>query len=531
MIKPRIEDLIFVILSGAGYSELPKVTLEAPRHDDHGDYATTICFQLAKTLKKSPKEIAEQVTVVLNTSPQFSEVGLATALNGFVNIKLNDAWLFAEFCRPAQGDFPKSNDRFLVEYVSANPTGPLHIGHGRWAVIGSALVSLLKRVGFDVHSEFYINDAGNQVNNFHASVNAVKNGLPIPENGYHGAYIADLAKSDTNPLEAMLASQKQVLASMGVEFDTWFRESSLTVTEDNVKRALDELRSLGFIYELDGATWFKSTDFGDDKDRVVVKADGVYSYFAADIAYHYTKLTRGYTRLINLFGADHHGYVHRIKACVKAFKGTEYVDDVTFKIIVGQLVNLFRDGHPVRMSKRTGDMIMLDDVVDEIGADATRYFLLEKSPDTHLDFDLSLAVKQSSDNPVFYVQYAHARICQILGKVSAASLTSMDSSPLPLNPHPTPSHGGELDPVERQVVLEVLRYEDVLWYSATALMPHKIVHYAYHLAKTFHLFYEHCPILKADQADQERRIVILKILQATLRDCFNIMGISAPDSM
>ncbi len=522
MLKREIERIITNSLSKSDIGFSSEIVLEAPRFVEHGDYATNVAFQLAKTLKRSPMEIADKVCGILNQDSGFSELGKASPLNGFVNIALNNQGLWTRFFAWSvdKMDFPESDDRFLVEYVSANPTGPLHIGHGRWAVIGSSLVHLLKRVGIKADSEFYINDAGNQVNLFYASVTGVRDGKGVPENGYHGAYIAELAKSDQDPLQAMLTSQRQVLKGLGVEFDEWFKESSLIQPQiNNVERAISELKGLGFIYESEGAVWFKSTDFGDDKDRVVIKADGSYTYFASDIAYHYTKLTRGYTRLVNLFGADHHGYVHRIKACVKAFKGINFVDDVTFKVIIGQLVNLFRDGQPVRMSKRTGDMIMLEDVMDEIGVDATRYFLLEKSPDTHLDFDLSLAVKQSSDNPVFYVQYAYARICNILSKLDDGQLNAIKKD------------GIELSPSERDVVLEVLRFEDVIWHSALQLSPHKVVHYTYILAKSFHLFYEFNPILRAEPHQQAQRIIILKQLQLVFKECFGILGISAPQSM
>ncbi len=520
MLKRDIECCITEALTQSDIGFSSEIILEAPRHENHGDYSTNVAFQLAKQLRQSPMQISERVATVLNADSSFLTFAFASPLNGFVNIQLHDRGLWSRLNRfdVASFQFPKLEDRFLVEYVSANPTGPLHIGHGRWAVIGSSLVTLLKRVGADVHSEFYINDAGNQVNLFYASVNGVKNGQGIPENGYHGAYITDLANSTQNPLQAMLASQRYVLSTLGVNFDCWFSESTLT-QQKLVDAAISRLRELGFIYDSKGAVWFKSTYFGDDKDRVVIKADGSYTYFASDISYHFHKLSRGYTRLINLFGADHHGYVRRIKACVKAFMGAQYIDDVTFTIIIGQLVNLFRDGHPVRMSKRTGDMIMLEDVIDEIGVDATRYFLLEKSPDTHLDFDLSLAVKKSSENPVFYVQYAYARICTILSKVDIHSLPSVDESAVTLS-FP-----------ERCLVIEILRLEDVLWHSAMLLAPYKVVHYTAHLARLFHLFYETSPILKAEPQTQAVRVAILKKLQVAFGECFGILGISAPQSM
>lgn len=493
------------------------LSLEIPKQPDHGDFALTLAFKLAATLKQSPKIIAEQLSDVINQDSGLQSLVVAEPLNGFVNLKLVSEALWQHFLelQSVQIDYDPPKDKILFEYVSANPTGPLHIGHGRWAVIGSAIATLLRETQHDVKTEFYINDAGSQITKFYASVNAVKEGKPIPEDGYHGAYIKDLATLASDPLLANIEDQRQILDRLGVHFDTWFSEKSLHDSGD-VERAITFLKENNLAYVSDSALWFKSEQFGDEKDRVLVKADGAYTYFAVDVAYHFYKLDRGFNRLINMFGADHHGYVARIKASVKAMLGQCYQAN-SFEIVIGQLVSLLRGGEPVRMSKRTGDMISLEEVVDEIGVDATRFFLVHKSADSHVEFDLDVAKAQSSDNPVFYVQYAHARMSTLLVKANQSISYSQLTS--------------ELHAAERELLVKCLTFHDVVLESAHKLSPHMLAQYAYDLAKLFHAFYEHCPILKAEASLLQQRLVIVERTRYVLKQALHLLGISAPDSM
>lgn len=515
MLKKNLETQFSLAFEACGIPLAEPVFLEDPRHAEHGDYACNSCFKLAREFRKAPKMIAEEIAEKLKQS-SLKEWGIITPLNGFLNIALHNHIHWATFTEVKPNAFPEDKNKYLVEYVSANPTGPLHIGHGRWAVLGSSIVNMMKFTGKTVSSEFYVNDAGNQINKFIDSVNAVKNGTPIPEDGYHGSYIKDIAKSDKNPIVSMKEQQAAILSKVGATFDLWFSEKSL---HDNgeLESTLADLKARNYIYEKDGATWFKSEALGDDKDRVLIKADGAYAYFAADIAYHKNKLDRGFNRLINIFGADHHGYVGRIKASVAALKGDDYKPE-SIQILIGQLVNLFRDGTPVKMSKRSGEMITLDEVADEIGVDATRFFLILKSADTHIDFDLELAKKTSSENPIYYIQYAHARICSILEKCKDIA-TSETIEII------------TLEEKEKQLISHINRFRDDIYNATEALLPHKLANYTYDLARHFHHFYEACPILKADDTDKIKRIIILEKTKSTFKTCLDILGISAPESM
>lgn len=413
--------------------------------------------------------------------------------------------------------YPNTDQRILVEYVSANPTGPLHIGHGRWAVLGDVLVSLLKATNHDVTSEFYINDAGKQVTMFYDSIDAVKKDLPIPEDGYHGQYIHDLAEQDKDPLQVNIDHQKSTMGKLDVTFDQWFSEKELH-QGTQIQDFLTLLKEKKLVYDQDGALWFKSTAYGDEKDRVLIKADGNFTYFLVDFLYHYKKVERGYTQLINIWGADHHGYVPRVRAGLEAFYGDDYKKDSRFTVMIGQLVSLKRNGQPVRMSKRTGEMITFEEVINEIGPDAVRYFLIEKSPDTHVDFDMDLAVKKSLENPVYYIQYAHARICSILKKSDSIEVPDSISDL-------------DLNDVERATILHCSRVYDVCWDAAQSLAPYRLTHYLFQLAKQFHSFYENCPILSATPTDQKKRLFILTQVKKTLIYVLNILNISAPESM
>lgn len=493
-----------------------EVALEEPKNPEHGDYATNIALRLTKKLKKSPKIIAQEL--IEKIQPTTSDF-IFSEINGFINIRINDARLWNELDKitPNYGkpnlDIERSRnaqiEKILLEYVSANPTGPLHIGHGRWAVIGDILARVLAYGGHDITKEFYINDAGNQINNFVDSVNAVKNGLPIPEDGYHGAYISELAASD-DPVQAMLSQQKETLKNIRSEFDNWFSEKTLHQS-GAIEKTLDALRAKNAVYENEGALLFRSTDFGDDKDRVLIKSNGEKTYFTADIAYHQNKLARGFTRLINIWGADHHGYIARVRAAIKALGGGE-----PLQVILGQLVNLFRDGEPVRMSKRTGEMITLQEVVDEIGVDATRYFLAMRSPDTALDFDLGLAKKQSNDNPVYYVQYAHARICSILRQ----SIPELPETVF-----------AKLEPSERILILKLIHLPEEISEIAQTYNIHRLCSYAQELAALFHNFYHECKVISEDKQTTANRMKLIRSVQIVLKIILDLLAITAPEKM
>ncbi|MBU1026181.1 MAG: arginine--tRNA ligase, partial [Candidatus Margulisbacteria bacterium] len=413
----------------------------------------------------------------------------------------------------------------LLEYVSANPTGPLHVGHGRWAVIGDVIARMLKAVGAKVETEFYVNNVGKQVKLLFESVKAVQAGKPVPEGGYGGDYIKDVAqgkfKNVDQLIDLFIKKQKQTLDSLDVKFDNWFYENKL---HDNklIPKAIDRLKKLNRTFEEKGALWFKSEEMGDDKNRVLIREDGQPTYFAADIAYHFEKYNRGFDKLINIWGTDHHGYVNRLKAAMTALD----LPPEKLEIIIGQLVTLYRGNEPIRMSKRTGEMVTLREVIDEIGKDATRFFFAATDVNSHLDFDLELAKKKSHENPVFYVQYAHARICSILKK---------SQFPHPPSPSPT-GRGGEegvradlsslTEPSERDLIFKLMTWPDVVAEAARLRHPHRITEYGKELGAVFHSFYEKCRVL-----GNPARLVLVDASRITLRNVLQLLGISAPESM
>lgn len=521
MLKYQLKQEIYDCLCGHGYS-LEKNSVEFSRNTKYADYSSNLAFSLTKVLKKSPQLIAQELAGVLSGDPVLFKQYSFSAMNGFINIRLLDAFLWRQFISDqATHSFPKFPHKILLEYVSANPTGPLHIGHGRWAVIGNVLTRLFQHIGVDVRTEFYVNNAGNQVHLFYESIQAVRDNKPIPEGGYHGDYIVALAKQDTDPLQAIIMDQKNVLARMGIPFDCWFYESRLHETKA-LEKIISLLKQKEVTYEQDGALWFKSSLFGDEKDRVLIKEDGKPTYFVVDIAYHLDKLDRGFDYLINIWGADHHGYVARVKAALQVLAQDRFQVQSHFQVIIGQLVSLFRNGEPVRMSKRTGDMITLSEVLDEIGVDATRFFLVYKHQDIHLDFDLELAKKQSQENPVYYIQYAHARICSILKKLESSGLTIsaqlIDETIV-------------FDEYERTLIMQSLQLPEEIYEAAWQMSPSKIAYFAIELSKNFHAFYEHCPILKADSKTQIYRHILIQKVRDRLRLCFELLGVSAPEKM
>lgn len=518
MIKYELLNSVKTVLKNATEQQ-SSLFLEIPANNQHGHYATNIAFRCAKEMKKNPKLIADEFCEQLNESSATNSTVSFQNLNGFINLILKESFIITHFNRlfKTETTYPVSSKSILLEFVSANPTGPLHIGHGRWAVLGSVLYNLIKSTGITVDAEFYINDAGNQIKLFYESVNAAKDGEKIPEDGYHGQYIHELASLDTDPLQANIDSHKKTLTNMGLDFDYWQSEQAL---RDNfsVDDVIKELDQKGLIYKEENATWFSSTKFGDEKDRVLIKADGNYTYFLVDLMYHQQKVKRGYSQLINIWGADHHGYVARVRAGLIALCGEEFKDESSFEVMIGQLVSLKRDGEPIRMSKRTGDMITFDEVLDEIGTDATRYFLIEKSPDTHLDFDLEAAKKKTMDNPVYYIQYAHARLSKIMSQNALDHTYTIPNS-------------DKLVDIERDIMIHCLRLYETCWDSAQALAPYRLTQYAFTLAKLSHSFYEQCSINKADEAVKNRRLFIVKNVLDTLKYVLNICGISAPESM
>ena len=511
-IAARIVDLVAATYGVA----IPSPAIDMPKNPEYGDFATNVAFGLAQQLRKSPMAIAQELC---DTSKMVAGVeGIEfVPLNGFVNLKLNDAliWRQLQSWNPTTVLPVAVPQRILLEYVSANPTGPLHIGHGRWAVIGSCLKDLLVQVGHQVHSEFYVNDAGNQIGLFRASVAAIRDGEPVPEGGYLGAYVKDLVDAP-NPVEAMRSAHESTLARIGVVFDQWFSEQTLH-DRGAVAEAISVLRDAETVYQADAAEWFRSTDFGDDKDRVLTKSDGSYTYFAVDCAYHADKMARAGDRMINIWGADHHGYVPRVRAMVQALGGAEWASASRFKVIIGQLVTLLKNGEPIRMSKRTGEMVTLDESVDEIGSDATRFFLAMKSSDSSIEFDLEVAKKKSNENPVFYVQYAHARICAIYRKLEILA--------------PADATHEILNTAERNLMMWCLQFQDEIHAAAENLAPNRVVFFLIELARLVHGMYESSPILKTEPALQRQRLYILEKARACIEAGLQLLRISAPIAM
>ena len=512
-IKDSIKAVVTTYLKDKDIS-IDRWDIEIPKDKTNGDYATNISFMLAKEFRKAPPLIAEDIAKEL---PSYfkdeSWLGIEiTPCRGFINFRLPVALCYATLQEKNFGkNSTSSKDKILLEYVSANPTGPLHIGHGRWAVLGDCIKRIMDWCGYDVSTEFYVNDAGSQIGNLLNSISAIKQGDPLPENGYAGAYVADLVDLE-DPVEAIKDQQKAVLSSLGVAFDKWFSEQDNLHDTNKIADALDSLDTKGHLYKEGPTLFFKSTEFGDDKDRVLIKENGDKTYFAADVAYHYDKANRGYSRLINIWGADHHGYIKRVPAAVHALCG----EGVSVEILLGQLVTLFRDGEEVRMSKRTGEMITLEEVIKEIGVDATRFFLIMKSADIHLDFDMELAKKKSNDNPVYYVQYAHARINSILKK-SQFKPKFHDHIKLEKN--------------EESLLKLMVMFEKEVTHVAQKCEPYRLAHYLLDLSNSFHSFYHSCRVNVEDQNVSENRLALISSVKDVIALGLSLLGINAPDSM
>ncbi|MBQ1614626.1 MAG: arginine--tRNA ligase [Selenomonas sp.] len=524
--------------------ELPKVVLEVPPHKEFGDFATNFAMQSARVFHKAPRQIAEELVKRIE-GDWLDHAQIAGP--GFLNFYLKGNVLYDSFQKilaagESYGQLPKKDaPKIQVEYVSANPTGLLHVGHGRGAAAGSALVNLLRAAGFPVESEYYINDAGNQMNNLARSVNArylelLGQDVEFPEDGYHGQDIIDTAQriidkegdkylsmSDDERLEIFkdlayvekLATLKEDLESFNVTFDNWFSER--TLHPDAVKAAVKILQDNGNIYEQDGALWLKSTAYGDDKDRVVIRDNGVPTYLAADIAYHHNKYERGFDRLINIWGADHHGYVCRVKAAMDALGH----DSEKLTVLLLQMVALYRGGELVKMSKRTGQSVTLNELMEEVGTDAARYFFLMRSLDSQLDFDLDLAKKKSNDNPVYYIQYAHARICSIFRQAEENKLAVGAQPELSLL----------TDESELDLIKKIEEYPEEIERAARDYAPQRIARYSYDLASAFHSFYNRCRIVGVEPKLAEARLALVQVTAHVIRHSLGILGVSAPEQM
>lgn len=519
------------------------VTVERPRNPEHGDYATNIALQVAKKAGTNPRELAQWLADVLLETPAIAEADVAGP--GFLNLRLaTDAQgqLVADILAAGE-TFGKSSlldgQRINLEFVSANPTGPIHLGGTRWAAVGDSLGRVLEASGAEVTREYYFNDHGGQIDRFARSLVAAAKGEPTPEDGYGGSYINDIAADivakqpnalDGSPedvqetfraagVEMMFAQIKESLHEFGVDFDVFFHENSL-FESGAVDKAIATLKDNGNLYENEGAWWLRSSQFGDDKDRVVLKSDGDAAYIAGDIAYVADKFDRGHTLAIYMLGADHHGYIARLRAAAQALG----YDPEAVEVLIGQMVNLVRDGQPVKMSKRAGTIITLNDLVDAIGVDGARYSLVRSSVDSTLDIDLDLWTKQSSDNPVYYVQYGHARLCSIARKAKEAGVT-IDGADVALLEHEK----------EGDLIRTLGEFPEVVSTAAQLREPHRIARYAEELASSFHKFYDACQILPKPGEEVEplhtARFALAMAARQVLANALGMIGVSAPERM
>lgn len=515
--------------------ETKPVHVEKPKREEHGDYSTNIAMLLAPTEKKSPRDVAAAIKKRIETSPLVSKCEIAGP--GFVNVFLKKSYwheLLGEIIEKGNA-FGKTDagkgKKVLLEFVSANPTGPLHIGHGRGAAVGDALANIMKAAGFDVKKEYYINDRGRQIQTLGESVRAKAEGTPLPEDGYKGAYVDEIAAAyktagakesyEDFACDEMLKRIKTDLESFGVSFDVWTSERRDIFETGLVKKGLDALEEKGFVYEQNGAKWFKSKQLGDDKDRVLEKSGGELTYFATDVAYHKKKVDDGFDSIIDVWGADHHGYEARVRASLKALG----LDDSKLKIIFIQLVALLRNGEPVAMGKREGEFVTLKEVIDEVGMDATRYFFLMRRSDAHLDFDLELAKKQAPENPVFYVQYCHARIHSIITFAKESGLEA-----------PKPPLSGELlgkldTKDELDIIKHLAAFEETVAKSALDMEPHRITFYLQELASLFHPYYNKNRVVTEDKELSLARLALCRAIATVAKNGLTLLGVLAPEKM
>jgi arginyl-tRNA synthetase len=525
---------------------LPDIVIERPQKAEYGDYASSISLKLARAVGKNPMAIAKDIAAFIKPSEEIESVSVAPP--GFINFTLKSDWLARQVDTILEkGDAYGNIDtgkgkRVQIEFVSVNPTGPLHVGHGRGAILGSALANILTSAGYQVEKEYYINDAGNQVATFRRSLyaryeQALGKDAEVPKDGYVGEYMVDLAREilaghgkelsklgvkdmemqlGKIGLEKMISRIKADLELLGVTFDVWFSEQSLYDNKE-YDTAMSIMKRGGYIAEKEGATWFVSTALGEDKDNVVVRTDGTPTYFATDIAYHYNKFVeRKFDSVIDIWGADHQGHVSRMKAVVSALG----IDPARFTVIISQMVTLRRGNEVVKISKRSGDIITLKELVEEVGEDACRFFFLSRTADAQMDFDMELAKKQSADNPVYYVQYAHARIASILKLAKEKGVENYDGDVSLLTAEP-----------ELTLMRKMLLLPEIIETIALTLEPHHLTYYAQELATVFHAFYKECRVVTEDKAMTGARLKLVKAAKLVLGRTLNLMGMTAPDSM
>jgi len=550
-VKSRLKNEIEAAVLKAGLAteeQLPQVVLESPKDKAHGDFSTNMAMQLARVAKKAPRMIAEELIKTFDQS-KASIQKVEIAGPGFINFYMDNSYLtdLIPTIIKSGNEYGQTNfgngEKILVEFVSANPTGDLHLGHARGAAFGDSLCNILDKAGYEVTREYYINDAGNQINNLTFSVEArymqaLGMDKEMPADGYHGSDIIEIGKTlaaefgdryVNEPEEARykffreyglkleMEKLQRDLRNFRVEFDVWYSETSL-YQNGKVLEALDDLKQRGETYEEEGATWFRSTTYGDDKNRVLIKSDGSYTYLTPDIAYHRDKLSRGADKLIDILGADHHGYIPRMKAAIQALG---YNAD-TLEVEIIQMVQLYQDGEKVKMSKRTGKAVTLRDLMEEVGTDATRYFFAMRGCDSHLDFDMDLAVSKSNENPVYYSQYAHARVCSILRQGEEMGIV----------------YNGEADyslvssEKEYELLKKLGEFPATVSLAASKRTPHHITNYVFELAGTFHSFYNAEKVLDAENVEKSKaRLALMKAVQATLQNALALVGVSAPEKM
>ena len=547
-VKQTLIEEIEASIKKAGLAEdIPEIKIEIPKDTKNGDYSSNIAMVLTKIAKRNPREIAQAIVDNLDTSKaHVKEIDIAGP--GFINFYLDNQYLTQIIPEAINkggqfgyADQPK-NTNILLEYVSANPTGDLHIGHARNAAVGDSLANILIAAGYNVTREYYINDAGNQITNLARSIETRyfealgDTSHEMPEDGYNGKDIIEIGKdlankhpeikdySDEERLKTFrqlgvdyeMDKLKRDLADFNVHFDNWFSETSL-YENGAIDNTLAKMKELGYTYEADGATWLRTSDFKDDKDRVLIKKDGNYTYFTPDTAYHYNKINRGNDILIDLMGADHHGYINRLKASLETFG----VDSDRLEIQIMQMVRLMQNGEEVKMSKRTGNAITLREIMDEVGIDAARYFLTMRSPDSHFDFDLELAKEQSQDNPIYYAQYAHARICSILrqAKEQGVDITT----------------NANFDTITNEKAIDLLKkvaeFETTIESAAEHRAPHRLTNYIQDLAAAFHKFYNAEKVLTDDIEKTKALVAMIEVVRITLHNALTLVGVTAPESM
>lgn len=527
-------------------NQIPNIILEKPKSKEHGDYATNVAMQLTKIAKQPPRKTAEAI-VEYFTCDHVTKIDIAGP--GFINFFIDHTFLtkLVPTILEAGDKYGRSEigkgERIQVEFVSANPTGDLHLGHARGAAYGDALCNVLEAAGYDVEREYYINDAGNQIDQLALSVEArymqaLGKEWDIPEDGYRGKDVQtfgyELKERDGDKwvhvtkeerlkyfrqygLKRELDKIKHDLHAFGVTFDNWFSETSL-YEDKKIDAALEKLKESNLVYEQDGATWFKTTAYKDDKDRVLVKSDGSYTYLTPDIAYHKDKLDRGFNTLINIWGADHHGYIPRMKAAIQALG----YDEDTLEVAVIQMVNLYENGERVKMSKRTGKAVTLRQLMEEVGKDAMRYFFSMRSGDSHLDFDMDLARSQSNENPVYYVQYAHARICTMLKQADKKGFITEE----------TPEYSLLTTEKEEELLVKLGEFPQIIAEAAQKRTPHKVTQYVFDLSTLLHSFYNAEKVLDDENRELTfARLALMKAVKITIANALRIIGVSAPESM